>query len=92
MLLPWSKSDFPCLSAVMAVINAPAVHFKQDLQEKHRVEKRERKGRIYVPVKFPFYIFSVLCKRTAGFQWKMINSKMQNHVQSVTLVKHPVPY
>jgi len=22
----------------------------------------------------------------------MINSKMQSHVQSVTLVKHPVPY
>lgn len=43
VLLPWSKSAFPCLSAVVAVINAPAVHFKQDLQEKHREKQSSKK-------------------------------------------------
>lgn len=44
VLLLWSKSEFPCLSAVVAVINAPAVHFKQGLREK-RWEKRSGKKR-----------------------------------------------
>lgn len=44
-MLPWSKSEFPCLSAVVAMINAPAVHFKQGLREKTLREMEWEKER-----------------------------------------------
>lgn len=59
VLSRWSKSEFSCLSVSVAVINAPAVHFKQNRWERKKQSRTERKsllnkGRIYVmPISFP---------------------------------------